>query len=125
MGCPKIGKGLGLILTECHTKTPRVYPPVGPIIYDTQEALFNLGDTLLHHGTAIQGNVGQGFRTSKVGPSNTRDRYTRSPYRTRGAYLTGDVEGQSVMLFCTLAQHVEAYAMGLLQSFGAMDYFDM
>ena len=31
----------------------------------------------------------------------------------------------SVMLFHTLAEHVEAYVMGLHQSSGMMDYFDM
>ena len=106
-------------------KTPRVYPPTGHVIDDKQEALFNFIDTLLQHWTAIQGYVGQGVRASEAGPSNTQDPYTRSPYRTRGAYLTGDIEGYSVMLFHTLAQQVEAYAMGLLQSFGVMDYFDM
>ena len=28
-------------------KPPRLYPPAGPVIEDTQEALFDLADTLL------------------------------------------------------------------------------
>ena len=39
-------------------KPPRVYPPAGPMIDDIEEALFDLVDTLLQHGTAVQGNVG-------------------------------------------------------------------
>ena len=83
MGCTKIGKGLGLILTECHAepctpKPPRVYPPAGPVIDDTQEALFDLEDTLLQHETVVQGNVGQGVGTSEAGPSHTQDPHTRS-----------------------------------------------
>ena len=35
-------------------KPPRVYPPVGHVIDDTHEALFNLEDTLHHHGTNFQ-----------------------------------------------------------------------
>ena len=82
------------VLCPPHTpKPPRVYPPPGHVIDDTHEALFDLADTLLHHGNVVQGNVGQGVRISEAGPSNTQDPYTRSPYRTRGAYLTGDVEG--------------------------------
>ena len=55
-----------------HTpKPPRVYPPTGPVIDDTQEALFNLADTLLQHGIVVQGNVGQGVGTSETSPSHT------------------------------------------------------
>ena len=32
-------------------------------------------DTLLHHGTDVQGNVGQGVSTSKVGPSHSKNPY--------------------------------------------------
>ena len=33
-----------------HTpKPPRLYPPIGPMIENTQEALFDLADTLLQH----------------------------------------------------------------------------
>ena len=39
------------------------------MIEDTQEALFDLADTLLQHGTDVQGNVGQGVGTSKADPS--------------------------------------------------------
>ena len=42
----------------CIPKPPRVYPPVGRVIEDTQEALFDLVDTLLQHATIVQGNVG-------------------------------------------------------------------
>ena len=53
-----------------HTpKLPRLYPPAGPMIEDTQEALFDLADTLLQHGTDVQGNVDQGAGTSKASPS--------------------------------------------------------
>ena len=34
-----------------------------------QEELFDMADTLLEHGTDVQGNVDQGDGTSKVGPS--------------------------------------------------------
>ena len=52
-----------------HTpKPPWLYPPRGPVIEDTQEALFDLADTLLQHGTNFQGNVGQGVGTSKADP---------------------------------------------------------
>ena len=56
-------------------KPPQLYPLASPVIEDTQEALFDLADTLLQHGTDVQGNVGQGVGTSKVDPStdHTRD----------------------------------------------------
>ena len=57
-----------------HTpKLPWVYSPSGPMIDDTHEALFDLVDTLLQHGTAIQGNVGQGVRTYEGGPSHSKE----------------------------------------------------
>ena len=40
-------------LPPSRLKPPRVYPPTGPVIDDTQEALFNLEDTLLQHGTIV------------------------------------------------------------------------
>ena len=41
-----------------HTPKPlQLYPLVGPVIEDTQEALLDLADTLLQHGTDVQGNV--------------------------------------------------------------------
>ena len=43
------------------------------MIEDTQEALFDLADTLLQHGTDVQGNVGQGVGTSKAYPSHNKD----------------------------------------------------
>ena len=49
-------------------KPPRLYAPVDLVIKDTQEALFDLADTLLQHGTVVQGNVGQGVGTSKASP---------------------------------------------------------
>ena len=76
-----------------HTKPPWVCPPTGPMIDDTQEALFDLADTLLHHGADVQGNVGQGVGTSDDGLSHTKDPHTKSPDRTRGTDLTGDAEG--------------------------------
>ena len=56
-------------------KPPRVYPPAGPVIEYTEEALFDMADTLLQHGTDVQGNVDQGVGTSKAGPSidHTKD----------------------------------------------------
>ena len=48
-------------------KPPRVYPPAGPIIEYTQEALFHMADTLLEHGTDVQGNADQGAGTSTAG----------------------------------------------------------
>ena len=50
-------------------KPPRVYPPTGPVIEYTQEALLDMAETLLEHGTDVQGNVDQGDGTFKVGPS--------------------------------------------------------
>ena len=53
-----------------HTPKPHwIYPLVGFVIEDTQEALFDLADTLLQYGTDVQGNVGQGVGTSKADPS--------------------------------------------------------
>ena len=80
-------------MPSTDTKTPRVYPPVGPVIDDTQEALFNLVDTLLQHWTDVQGNVGQGVGTFEVGPSHTQDPHTRSPDHTRRIDRTGNAEG--------------------------------
>ena len=60
----------------CPPRTPKppwVYPLAGPVIDDTQEALFDLEDTLLQHGTVVQGNVGQGVGTSEAGPSHIKD----------------------------------------------------
>ena len=72
-----------------HTpKPPRAYPPTGPMIDDTHEALFDLAYTLLQHGTVVQG-VG----TSEVGPSHTQDPHTRSPDHTRGIDRTRHTEG--------------------------------
>ena len=76
-----------------HTpKPPRLCPPAGPMIDDTQEALFDLADTLLQHGTIVQGNVGKGVGTSEAGPSHTKDPHTTSPDRTRGIDRIGDTE---------------------------------
>ena len=74
-------------------KPPWVYPPMGVVIDDTQEALFNLDYTLLQHGTVVQGNVGQGVGTSEAVPSNTRDPLTRSPYNPRATNQIGYIEG--------------------------------
>ena len=53
-----------------HTpKPPRVYPLAGPVIEYTQEALLDMAETLLEHGTDVQGNVDQGAGTSTAGPS--------------------------------------------------------
>ena len=60
----------------CPSRTPKhpcLYPPMGPMIEDTHEALFDLANTLLQHGTDVQGNVGQGVGTSKAGPSHSKD----------------------------------------------------
>ena len=82
-------------------KPPRVYPPAGPGIYDTHDALFHLADTLLRHGTTVEGNVGQGVGTSKAGPSGARpshpgDSHTRSPDYTRGTDHTSDAQGLEI-----------------------------
>ena len=63
------------------------------MIDDTQEALFDLEDTLLQHRTDVQGNVGQGVGTSEAGPSHTKDPHTTSLDCTRGTNHTGDTEG--------------------------------
>ena len=50
-----------------HTpKPPRLYPPAGLVIDETQDAIFHLVDTLLRHGTDVEGNVGQGVGTSRA-----------------------------------------------------------
>ena len=49
-------------------KPPRVYPPAGHVIEYTQEALLDMAETLLEHGTNFQGNVDQGAGTSKARP---------------------------------------------------------
>ena len=67
----------------CTPKPPRLDPHEGPMIDDTHEALFDLADTLLQHGTVVQGNVGQGVGTSEDGPSHSKDPST---------YPTGDAE---------------------------------
>ena len=46
-------------------KPPWLYHPACPMIESTQEALFDLADALLQHGTDVQGNVDQGAGTSK------------------------------------------------------------
>ena len=60
----------------CTPKPPHIYPSTGPVIEDTQEALFDLADTLFQHGTDVQGNLGQGVGTSEVGPLHSKDPYT-------------------------------------------------
>ena len=64
---------------------------------DTHEALFDLENTLLQHGTSVQGNVDQGVGTSKAGPStdHTRDvehserHVTPHPYTLCGGICYG------------------------------------
>ena len=53
-----------------HTKPPRLYPHAGIFIDDTHEALFDLENMLLRHGTVVEGNVGQGV--GKFGASTSR-----------------------------------------------------
>ena len=110
-----------------HTPNiPWVYPFVGPVIDDTQEALFDLVDTLIQHGTTIQGNVGQGVGTSKATPSHTQDPFTRSPNCTRATDRTGDAEGSKRHVIphpCTMCGGI-CYRPSF-ESSGTMDYFDM
>ena len=63
------------------------------MIDDTQEALFDLVDTLLQHGIVVQGNVGQWVGTSEAGPSHAQDPHTTYPNNTRGIDRMGDAEG--------------------------------
>ena len=72
---------------------PCLYPPTGPVIDEMQETLFDLTDTLLRHGTVVEGNVGQGVGTSGAFPLHTQDPLTRSLDRTRVIDCTGDAEG--------------------------------
>jgi len=74
-------------------KPPRIFPPAGQVIDDTQDALFHLADTLLRHGTTVEGNVGQGVGTSEAGPSHPEDSQTRAADQTRGKNRTGSTEG--------------------------------
>ena len=79
-----------------HPRTPKipwVYPLVGLVIDDTHEALFDLEDTLLQHGTVVQGNVGQGIGTFEAVPSHTQYPHTTSPDHTRGIDHIGYAEG--------------------------------
>ena len=69
------------------------------MIDDTQEALFDLEDTMLQHGTVAQGNVGQGVGTSEAGASHTQGPHSRFPDRTRGIDRTGDAEGSEHHVF--------------------------
>ena len=64
-----------------------------PVIDDTQEALFDLADTLLQHGTIVQGNVGKGIGTSEAVPSYSQDPLTNSPNHTSATNCARDVEG--------------------------------
>ena len=61
------------------------------------EALFDLANTLLRYGTAVEGNVAQGFGTSGADTSGARPSHTkdqlRSPDPTRSRYHTGHAEG--------------------------------
>ena len=66
---------------------------MGHVIDDTQEALFDLEDTLLQHRTTIQGNLGQWVGTFEAGPSHTKDPHTRSPDHTLDIDRTRDAEG--------------------------------
>ena len=54
-GMPQDREGARIDL-KCvpHTpKPPQVYPPADPMIDDTQEALFDLANTLLQDGTTV------------------------------------------------------------------------
>ena len=84
----------------CTPKLPWIYPLAGPLIEDTQEALFDMADTLLQHGNDVQGNVDQEAGTSKEGPSTDH---------------RGDAESSE--------HRVEAYAMAVLPTSETMDYF--
>ena len=79
-GMPQDTEGAGtnpnrVARPPCTPKPPRVYPPMGLVIDDTQEALFDLEDTLLQHGTIIEGNVGQGVETSGWAIAHSRSNY--------------------------------------------------
>ena len=78
-------------------KPPRVYPPAGPVIEYTQEALFDMVDTLLEHGIDVQGNVDQGVGTSTAVPStdhigeaeSSQHRFTPHPCTSCGGICYG------------------------------------
>ena len=61
--------------TNCVQQTPHtpnppwLYPLAGPMIDETHEELFHFADTLLRHGTDVEGSVGQGVGRSEIGPS--------------------------------------------------------
>ena len=90
-------------------KPPWVFPPVGPVIDDTHAALLDMEDTLLRHGTNVEGNVGtseagtsgagmSGASTFGAGTSGARGFYTQDPHNRsleciRAAYCNGDAEG--------------------------------
>ena len=79
-GMPQYRKG-ARIGTNCVRRTlhtpnpPWLYPLAGPVIDETHEALFHLTNTLLRHGTDVEGSVGKGVGRyescpSQVGPSH-------------------------------------------------------
>ena len=74
-------------------KPPQVYPPISVVIDDIHDDIIDLGDTLLQHGTVVQGNVGQGIGTYEAGPSHAQDPHTTSLDHTRGIDCMGDAEG--------------------------------
>ena len=58
-------------MPSTHTKTTKLHPRAGPMIDDTHGDLFDLEDTLLRHGTVVEGNVRKGVRSSEAGPLYT------------------------------------------------------
>ena len=96
---PNIGNGWGLIQTMCDdlaTCTPNhawLYPPTSFVIDDTQEALFDLVDTLLRHGTSVQVNVGQRVGTSWTGTFGARPSHVEDLVRSLDPTISTNQNG--------------------------------
>ena len=84
----------------CTLTPPHLYPPASHVIEDTQEALFDLENTLLRHGTDVEGNVGQGVGTSVASEygddtSWARPSYIEDPVRSPDPTISRDHNGHA------------------------------
>ena len=97
-------------------KPPRLYPPAGPVIDYTQEALLDMAETLLEHATDVQGNVDQGAGTSTTSPStehrgdaeSSQRRVTPHPCTSCGGICYGpasDFRDDGLLRFVSKSQY--------------------
>ena len=92
-------------MKSMHTKLPLLYPLVGPVIDDRHEALFYLVDTLLQHGSDVEGNVGQGVGRSDTGPSRVGPSHTKNPHRSLDPTRSRDHIGHAKGSKCHVMPH--------------------